>query len=97
MYIVRCYGYLSGLCVVIVNAFSLILIVTIHCHGYCWLSWLHRSLGSTVVEMVTGRPPWFEYEPTAAMFKIVMNDTKPNLPPHASSHLINFVELCFIK
>ena len=56
-----------------------------------------RSLGSTVVEMITGHPPWFEYEPTAAMFKIVMNDTKPELPANSSHFITDFVELCFIK
>lgn len=47
--------------------------------------------------MLKCHPPWFEFEPTAAMFKIVMNDTKPDLPPHCSENAENFLELCFIK
>lgn len=58
---------------------------------------LFRSVGATVVEMITGRPPWHEYEPTAAMFKIVMSDTKPDLPPYTSEDCKDFVQLCFIK
>lgn len=49
------------------------------------------------MEMITGRPPWHEYEPTAAMFKIVMSDTKPDLPPYTSEDCKDFVQLCFIK
>ncbi|XP_019861315.1 PREDICTED: mitogen-activated protein kinase kinase kinase 2-like [Amphimedon queenslandica] len=55
------------------------------------------SVGATVVEMLKCRPPWSDFEPTAAMFKIVMNDTKPDLPPHCSEQAHNFIELCFIK
>ena len=47
--------------------------------------------------MLKGHPPWFEYEPTAAMFKIVMNDTKPDLPHKYSKQATYFLELCFIK
>ena len=34
--------------------------------------------------MLTSRPPWFDYEPMAALFKIVTNPTKPQLPPNIS-------------
>ena len=56
-----------------------------------------RSTGSTVVEMLKCHPPWFEFEPTAAMFKIVTEDTQPELPPHCSEHAEHFLALCFIK
>ena len=61
------------------------------------VTWFNRSVGATVVEMLKGHPPWFEYEPTAAMFKIVMNDTKPDLPHKYSKQATYFLELCFIK
>lgn len=57
----------------------------------------NRSVGATIVEMLKSHPPWFEFEPTAAMFKIVMNDTKPDLPPYCSEQAHHFIELCFIK
>ena len=58
---------------------------------------VHRSIGATVVEMLKCHPPWYEYEPTAAMFKIVTEDTRPNLPPHCSEYAEHFLRLCFIK
>ena len=57
----------------------------------------HRSVGSTVVEMLKCHPPWYDYEPTAAMFKIVTEDTEPGLPPHCSEHVQHFLQMCFIK
>ena len=57
-----------------------------------------RSVGSTVVEMLTCHPPWYDVrEPTAAMFKIAMEETCPNLPPHCSEHVKHFLALCFVK
>ena len=56
-----------------------------------------RSVGATVVEMLQTHPPWYEFEPTAAMFKIVMEDTVPNLPAHCSEHATHFLAKCFIK
>lgn len=56
-----------------------------------------RSVGATVVEMLESHPPWYEFEPTAAMFKIVMEDTVPNLPAHCSEHATHFLTKCFIK
>ena len=47
--------------------------------------------------MLKCHPPWYEFEPTAAMFKIVTEDTKPELPPHCSEHVAHFLQLCFIK
>ena len=49
------------------------------------------------MEMLKCHPPWYEFEPTAAMFKIVTDDTHPNLPPHCSEHAEHFLSLCFMK
>ncbi|KAF3857065.1 hypothetical protein F7725_008924 [Dissostichus mawsoni] len=39
------------------------------------------SVGCTVVEMLTQRPPWAEFEAMAAIFKIATQPTNPILPP----------------
>lgn len=40
-----------------------------------------RSVGCTTVEMLTTRPPWYEFEAMAALFKIATKATNPELPP----------------
>ncbi|KAK7263100.1 hypothetical protein RJT34_30684 [Clitoria ternatea] len=51
------------------------------------------SLGCTLIEMFTGKPPWSEYEGAAAMFK-VMKDTPP-IPETLSSEGKDFLRCCF--
>ncbi|XP_019444705.1 PREDICTED: mitogen-activated protein kinase kinase kinase YODA-like isoform X1 [Lupinus angustifolius] len=51
------------------------------------------SLGCTIIEMFTGKPPWSEYEGAAAMFK-VMKDTPP-IPETLSPEGKDFLRLCF--
>ncbi|KAK4759109.1 hypothetical protein SAY87_020410 [Trapa incisa] len=51
------------------------------------------SLGCTVIEMLTGRPPWSEYEGAAAMFKI-LKDTPP-VPKSLSPEGKDFLRCCF--
>ncbi|KAJ7952930.1 Protein kinase [Quillaja saponaria] len=51
------------------------------------------SLGCTIIEMFTGKPPWSEYEGAAAMFK-VMRD-KPPIPETLSSDGKDFLRCCF--
>ncbi|KAK7307608.1 hypothetical protein VNO77_40826 [Canavalia gladiata] len=51
------------------------------------------SLGCTMIEMYTGKPPWSEYEGAAAMFK-VMKDTPP-IPETLSAEGKDFLRLCF--
>lgn len=51
------------------------------------------SLGCTIVEMLTGKPPWSEYEGAAAMFK-VLKDTPP-IPETLSSEGKDFLQCCF--
>lgn len=53
------------------------------------------SLGCTIIEMFTGKPPWSEYEGAAAMFK-VMKDTPP-IPETLSPEGKDFLRLCFIR
>jgi serine/threonine protein kinase len=55
------------------------------------------SVGCTVVEMVTGRPPWPESDSMwAAVFKIA-NSTglPPGIPKDLSPDMMNFLERCF--
>ncbi|XP_038716038.1 mitogen-activated protein kinase kinase kinase 5-like isoform X2 [Tripterygium wilfordii] len=51
------------------------------------------SLGCTVIEMFTGRPPWSELEGPQAMFK-VLNKTPP-IPETLSSEGKDFLNWCF--
>ncbi|KAJ6733065.1 MITOGEN-ACTIVATED PROTEIN KINASE KINASE KINASE 5 [Salix koriyanagi] len=51
------------------------------------------SLGCTIIEMFTGKPPWSEYEGAAAMFK-VMRDSPP-IPEILSPEGKDFLRCCF--
>ena len=53
-----------------------------------------RSLGCTLVEMLTTKPPWFQYEPMAALFKIATQVTQPKLPAHISTSCRSFIDAC---
>ncbi|XP_067315180.1 mitogen-activated protein kinase kinase kinase 2 isoform X2 [Pseudorasbora parva] len=55
------------------------------------------SIGCTVVEMLTQRPPWAEYEAMAAIFKIATQPTNPTLPPHVSDHCRDFLKRIFVE
>ncbi|KAJ8284324.1 hypothetical protein COCON_G00031740 [Conger conger] len=55
------------------------------------------SLGCTVVEMLTEKPPWAEYEAMAAIFKIATQPTNPLLPSHAADHTRDFVRRIFVE
>ncbi|KAH7447044.1 hypothetical protein KP509_01G088900 [Ceratopteris richardii] len=54
------------------------------------------SLGCTVIEMVTGKPPWSEYEGVAAMFKVTRADTPP-IPEGLSPEGEDFIRCCLQK
>lgn len=60
-------------------------------HVFC------RSLGCTVVEMLTEKPPWAEYEAMAAIFKIATQPTNPLLPLHISEQARNFIRSIFVE
>lgn len=55
------------------------------------------SIGCTVVEMLTQRPPWAEFEAMAAIFKIATQPTNPTLPPHVSDHCRDFLKRIFVE
>lgn len=55
-----------------------------------------RSLGCTVVEMLTGNPPWHELEGVAAIFKIATeNPPISEVSRRVSSSAAEFIALCF--
>uniref|UniRef100_A0A4W3HL67 Mitogen-activated protein kinase kinase kinase 2 n=1 Tax=Callorhinchus milii TaxID=7868 RepID=A0A4W3HL67_CALMI len=55
------------------------------------------SVGCTVVEMLTEKPPWAEFEAMAAIFKIATQPTNPQLPPHVSDHSRDFLKKIFVE
>ncbi|KAL5747511.1 hypothetical protein ACOSP7_024513 [Xanthoceras sorbifolium] len=52
------------------------------------------SLGCTVLEMATTKPPWNQYEGVAAMFKIGNSKELPAIPDHLSDEGKDFVRKC---
>eukprot|EP01018_Ginkgo_biloba_P034733 Gb_12558 [translate_table: standard] len=52
------------------------------------------SLGCTVLEMATTKPPWSQYEGVAAMFKIGNSKELPTIPDSLSEEGKDFVRLC---
>jgi serine/threonine protein kinase len=54
------------------------------------------SLGCTVIELLTGKPPYFELNFFAAMTSIVKDDHPP-IPEEFSKELRDFLILCFQK
>jgi len=53
------------------------------------------SLGCTVIELITGHPPYYELQSMSAMYKIV-EDEHPTFPPGISKELEDFL-LCIFK
>ncbi|KAM3381985.1 mitogen-activated protein kinase kinase kinase YODA [Capsicum galapagoense] len=52
------------------------------------------SLGCTVLEMATSKPPWSQYEGVAAMFKIGNSKELPAIPEQLSDEAKDFVRKC---
>ncbi|XP_010539223.1 PREDICTED: mitogen-activated protein kinase kinase kinase YODA-like [Tarenaya hassleriana] len=52
------------------------------------------SLGCTVLEMATAKPPWGQHEGVAAVFKIGNSKELPEIPDHLSDEGKDFVRLC---
>uniref|UniRef100_A0A3Q2XVQ6 Mitogen-activated protein kinase kinase kinase 22 n=1 Tax=Hippocampus comes TaxID=109280 RepID=A0A3Q2XVQ6_HIPCM len=55
------------------------------------------SVACTVVEMLTQKPPWAEYEAMAAIFKIATQPTKPALPEGVSDACRDFLRQVFVE
>ncbi|KAL7122990.1 hypothetical protein ACP275_01G078500 [Erythranthe tilingii] len=52
------------------------------------------SLGCTVLEMATTKPPWSQYEGVAALFKIGNSKELPEIPDSLSDECKDFVRQC---
>eukprot|EP01119_Soliformovum_irregulare_P010162 TRINITY_DN2485_c0_g1_i1.p1 TRINITY_DN2485_c0_g1~~TRINITY_DN2485_c0_g1_i1.p1 ORF type:complete len:814 (-),score=192.14 TRINITY_DN2485_c0_g1_i1:728-2863(-) len=54
------------------------------------------SLGCTLIEMATGRPPWCQdFEATAAMYHIASSSEIPQIPSQMSPQALDFLLQCF--
>ena len=54
------------------------------------------SVGCVAIELLTGRPPYFDLQPLSAMYNIVQ-DPHPPLPTGVSAQLEDFLLQCFSK
>ncbi|KAF3204379.1 hypothetical protein TWF106_001558 [Orbilia oligospora] len=54
------------------------------------------SVGCTVIELLTGDPPYYDLSPMQALFRIVSDD-HPSLPEGASPAVRDFLMQCFQK
>jgi len=54
------------------------------------------SLGCTIIELFTGKPPYYDLLPMATLFHIV-EDASPPLPEDISEELTDFLQICFKK
>jgi len=53
------------------------------------------SLGCSLIELVTGFPPYHDLNAVAALFK--MADTPPAIPSNLSSNAASFLQVCLTK
>ncbi|CAI7852998.1 unnamed protein product [Closterium sp. NIES-53] len=54
------------------------------------------SVGCTVIELLTTKPPYFDLQPMPALFRIVQDDMPP-IPENVSAATSDFLHLCFRK
>ncbi|CAN8270756.1 unnamed protein product [Cochlearia groenlandica] len=52
------------------------------------------SVGCTILEMATSKPPWSQFEGVAAIFKIGNSKDTPEIPDHLSNEAKKFIRLC---
>lgn len=52
------------------------------------------SLGCTILEMTSAKPPWSQFEGVAAIFKIGNSKDIPEIPDHLSNDAKSFLRLC---
>jgi serine/threonine protein kinase len=64
--------------------------------GRCTTSCDIWSVGCTVIELISGRPPYYDMEPMSALYRIVRDDYPP-LPTGISPDLKDFLLKCFQK
>ncbi|KAG6786080.1 hypothetical protein POTOM_007673 [Populus tomentosa] len=55
------------------------------------------SLGCTILEMATLKPPWSQYEGVAAILKIAESKNYPEIPSHQSEDAQSFVKLSLLR
>ena len=55
------------------------------------------SLGCTVVELLTGRPPWADNPNSLSVMFHIVEDDDPPIPDGCSVELDEFLRLCFQK
>ena len=54
------------------------------------------SLGCTIIQLLTSKPPYFDFNLYGALYRIV-TDEYPPLPDNISETLLDFLKKCFIK
>ena len=55
------------------------------------------SLGCTIIELLTGYPPYFDIPAMSALFKIVQDEKGPPISDKFSHNLREFLKKCFFK
>ncbi|XP_057249673.1 mitogen-activated protein kinase kinase kinase NPK1 isoform X1 [Beta vulgaris subsp. vulgaris] len=55
------------------------------------------SVGCTVIEMATGKPPWCQYQEVQALFHIGTTKSHPPIPEHLSDDAKDFLSKCLQK
>jgi serine/threonine protein kinase len=54
------------------------------------------ALGCTIIEMLTARHPWAQFElPESAMYHVGSLKAMPPIPPHTSPEIHDFLQCCF--
>lgn len=55
------------------------------------------SVGCTVIEMATGKPPWAQESQVAVLYHIATSADPPPFPDHLSEQCKDFLRLCFAR